>query len=363
MAETRSTTYASAGVDTEQEQVGLDRLTDRLHKTWPAAGAFGEVLLPFGQFANVINFGGIGLAMTTDGVGSKVLIAEMLGKYDTLGIDCVAVNVNDLLCVGATPVSMVDYIAVQEPRVDLIDELSKGLLKGAKMSHISITGGEYAQLPDLIKGDRDGYGFDLAGTAVGSVPLDKLIYGQGLQAGDVIIGIPSSGIHSNGLTLARKVFLKDHHYGLDWLVPGSDKTLGEELLEPTFIYVAEVVELFNKGVELHGLAHITSDGFLNLPRLDAKVGYDIDSLPEIPPIFSAIQQVGGIEDEEMYTAYNMGIGFCVIAPEHAAGQVLDILKRHGRDAQPIGRVTADPERKVFIRPAKLVGQGKHFHRI
>jgi phosphoribosylformylglycinamidine cyclo-ligase len=257
---------------------------------------------------------------------------------------------------------MVDYIAVQEPKVDLIDELSKGLARGAKMSHISITGGEIAQMRDVIAGDRPSYGFDLAATAVGSVDLDKIIVGKDLQAGDVIIGIPSSGVHSNGLTLARKVFFKDRHFALDWSVPRSDKNLGQELLEPTYIYVDEIVALFDRQIEVHGLAHITSDGFLNLPRLDAQVGYDIDELPEIPPIFRAIQDVGDVPDEEMYSVYNMGIGFCVIAPEHSAERVLGVLKEHGRNAQPIGHVTADGERHVHIRPANLVGQGKHFQK-
>ncbi len=361
MAETRSTTYRLAGVDIDEEDVGLNRLTDRLRKTWPANGP-GAVQLPFGQFANVVEFAGTGLAITTDGVGSKVLIAQRMGKYDTVGIDCVAMNVNDLLCVGARPISMVDYIAVQVPSPDLIDELSKGLAKGARISGISITGGEIAQLRDLITGDVEDYGFDLAGAAVGSVALDGIIYGKQLRAGDVIIGLESSGVHSNGLTLARKIFLKDHSYTLDWPVPGTGRHLGDELLTPTNIYVREIVDLFDRGTEIHGLAHITSDGLLNLARLDAPVGFVIEELLPVPPIFHAIQEVGEIGDEEMFYVYNMGVGFCVIVPPDAVDEVLSVMQAHQRYAQPIGYVTDDPGKRVHIRQAKLVGQGKRFRK-
>src|SRR5262249_50829897 len=149
------------------------------------------------------------------------LVAQMMGKYDTIGIDCVAMNVNDVLCVGATPISMVDYIALQEPHPDFLEAIGEGLYEGARRAKISICGGEIAQLREIVKShsDREGYGFDLAGTAVGIVSLDKIIIGQDIQAGDAVIGIESNGIHSNGLTLARHVFFERHNYSVDTLLP------------------------------------------------------------------------------------------------------------------------------------------------
>ncbi len=203
-------TYRAAGVDAEREELGLQRLIQRVRQTWPRGAGAGSVKLDIGFFANVIDLGGgVGFAISADGVGTKVLIAQMMGRYDTVGIDCVAMNVNDLLCVGARPISMVDYIALQEPNPDLLDELSKGLCEGARLANISIVGGEIAQLREIVKGYREGLGFDLAGTAIGTVSLDKIIVGQHIEAGDAIIGLESKGIHSNGLTLARRVFEAD----------------------------------------------------------------------------------------------------------------------------------------------------------
>ena len=185
--------YRDAGVDTDEADAGLARLTRRIVQTWPPAGAFGAVKLDIGYFANVVDIGGQGIAITTDGIGSKAMIASMLGRYDTVGIDCVAMNVNDLICVGATPVSMVDYLAIEKAEAAVIDAISVGLCAGARMAGISISGGETAQLKDMING------FDLAGTAIGHVPLERIIVGEGIREGDVVIGIDSSGIHSNGL--------------------------------------------------------------------------------------------------------------------------------------------------------------------
>lgn len=361
MSHPPGSSYSAAGVNIEDEEVGLHRLTERLRRTWPAAGLPGAVQLDFGHYANVVEFAGHGLAISTDGVGSKVLIAQMMHRYDTIGVDCIAMNVNDLLCVGARPVSLVDYIAVEEANPDLIDALSRGLADGAAASRASIVGGEIAQMRDVIRGVRPGYGFDLAATAVGSVDLDKIIVGRALRPGDVIVGLASSGVHSNGLTLARKVLLSgEDAYSLDWRVPGTEVGLGEALLKPTEIYVEEIIELLDSGIEVHGLAHITSDGFLNLARLDAPVGYEIDALPEIPPIFRAIQDAGRVSDEEMCYVYNMGIGFCVMAPPSAVNQVMDVMGKHGRQAWPIGRVTEDPDRKVLLPGFGLIGQGKRF---
>ena len=193
------------------------------------------MLLPFGYFANVIDIGGTGIAICTDGVGSKALIAQMMGRYDTIGIDCVAMNVNDLICVGARPISLVDYVAVENAQPDVLDEIAKGLEQGAKAAGVSVSGGEIAHLRDMIKGEMKGSGFDLAATVIGQVDLDKIIIGQEIEYGDVVIGLESTGILSNGVTLARKIFFEDNDYEIHAEFQNINCTLGEELLKPTYI--------------------------------------------------------------------------------------------------------------------------------
>jgi phosphoribosylformylglycinamidine cyclo-ligase len=284
----------------------------------------------------------------------------MMDRYDTIGIDCVAMNVNDLLCVGAKPVSMVEYIGVQDPHPDMLDAISVGLCEGATQAEVSIPGGEISQLPEVITGHRDGYGFDLVGMAIGTVALDRVIIGQHLREGDVIIGIESNGIHSNGLTLARRVLFDQSQYTVDSRFSQLPHTLGEELLRPTHIYVKEVMEILGNGVSVKAMIHITGDGFLNLSRVEAKVGFRIDDVPETMPIFSLIQQAGDISHEEMFTVFNMGIGFCIIVAENDVDRVLSIVHAHGKRALNIGSVIPDEHRRVFIEPHGLVGQGKQF---
>jgi phosphoribosylformylglycinamidine cyclo-ligase len=352
-----ATSYDEAGVDTEREEAGLARLVRRVEATWPRSG-LGRVALPIGYFANVIDIGGTGLAITADGVGTKLVVAQMLGRYDTLGIDCVAMNVNDLLCVGATPLSMVDYIAVDEPDPTLLDDLAKGLCEGAKRANISIPGGEIAQLRDLLKGWGTKPAFDIAGMAVGLVPLDRIVIGRELREGDVLIGLESNGIHSNGITLARKVLFERCGYGVDDRPPGLASTLGEELLRPTHIYVPEIVELLQRVRDVRALIHITSDGLFNLTRVDADVGYVIEQLPPEPPIFSLIRREGGISWAEMFRVYNMGVGFCVVVPPADVDAVLSIMRAHDRKAFRMGHVVADAERRVTVLPHELVGRSR-----
>jgi phosphoribosylformylglycinamidine cyclo-ligase len=351
------TAYQTAGVDTEQADIGLKRLAKKVQQTWTSA-----VKLPLGYFANVIDLGGTGLAISTDGVGTKALVAQMMGKYDTIGIDCVAMNVNDVLCVGATPISMVDYIALQEPHPDFLEAIGEGLYEGARRANISICGGEIAQLRDIVKShrEREGYGFDVAGTAFGTVSLDKIIIGQDIQEGDAVIGIESNGIHSNGLTLARHVFFERHHYSMDALFPTLRCTLGEELLKPTHIYVQEVLEILQHGLPVKALIHITSDGLLNLTRVEAEVGYIIEYLPEDLPIFSLIQQLGEVDDTEMFRVFNMGIGFCIAVRADEAERVLSIVRAHGKQAYKIGHAERDKNRRVSIPSKGIYGEGKRF---
>lgn len=346
--------YKGAGVDADAAQSGLEKIVERIKGTWPVAGGLGQVKLDIGYFANVIDIGGIGLAISTDGVGSKSIIAEMMRRYDTIGIDCVAMNVNDLLCVGARPVSMVDYIAVEKADADKLDAIAIGLAEGARQAAISISGGEISQLGDIVRG------FDLVGAAVGIVPLDRIIIGRDLIAGDVVIGLESSGIHSNGLTLARRVFFDKGQFAIDHVFPEIGIPLGEELLRPTPIYVPEILDLIEQVPTVKALINITGDGLLNLSRVDAEVGFVIGDLPPTPPIFELIQRLGGISTTEMFQVYNMGIGFCVLAAEKERDLVLSILNRHGRRAQVIGRVVEDESKGVYLPRQKLIGHGKAF---
>ena len=352
--ETQTTLYKTAGVDTDETQSGLHKIVERIKGSWPAASGFGQVKLDIGYFANVIDIGGVGLAISTDGVGSKSIIADMMRRYDTIGIDCVAMNVNDLLCVGARPVSMVDYVAVEEADAGMLGAIAIGLAEGARQAGISIPGGEISSLKDIVRG------FDLVGTAVGIVPLDRIIIGHNLMPGDVVIGLESSGIHSNGLTLARRVFFDRSKFAIDHIFPELGIPLGEELLRPTLIYVPEILDIIQNVPTVKALINITGDGLLNLPRVDAKVGFLIDGLPPPPPLFQLIQRLGNVSDAEMHQVYNMGIGFCVLAAETDRDPVLSILKSRGRRAQVIGRVIADDSKGVHLPRQKLAGHGKAF---
>jgi phosphoribosylformylglycinamidine cyclo-ligase len=225
---------------------------------------------------------------------------------------------------------------------------------GAKAAGISICGGEISVLKDVIRG------FDLVGTVVGLVPLDRVITGRDLAPGDIIIGLESSGIHSNGLTLARHVFFKQGRLPVDHVFPELGISLGEELLRPTLIYVPEILDIIHNVPGLKALINITGDGLLNLPRVEAKVGFLIDNPPPAPPIFELIQKHGHISTAEMHQVYNMGIGFCVLVAERDRDAVLSILERRGRRAQVIGRVIEDDSRGVYLPGQNLVGHGKEF---
>src|SRR6266508_1499155 len=311
------------------------------------------------SYANVVEVGNTGVAISTDGVGSKLLVAQVVGTYDTVGIDCIAMNVNDVLCVGAEPLTMVDYIAVQEPNPVLLTELAKGLRAGALIAGITIPGGEIAQVRDIIKGARPGFGFDLAGTAIGTVPLDKIRVGRDIEPDDVVLGLRSTGVHSNGVTLARRLFKK---YRPTTHIKELGRALGEELLVPTRIYVKEVLDVLRSGIDVRALIHITSDGLLNLLRVASNTGYVIHSLPEPHRIFAIIQRELRVSSEEMYRVYNMGIGFCLVVahPGDHAGRAKEILKRHNVECFVFGRAGPAPEKSLVIEPANLLGKDDRF---
>jgi phosphoribosylformylglycinamidine cyclo-ligase len=355
--------YKTVGVDAQKKEGSLSRLLEYVNRTFSFNSC--KPLLPIGYFANVIDLTSAGfptgIAFSTDGVGTKLLVAEMMRKYDTVGIDCVAMNVNDILCVGATPISMVDYIAVSEANSALLGELAKGLYQGCEMAEVSLSGGELAQVAELLAKKEGGVSFDIVGTAIGIVDPNRIVIGQDLEEGDILIGLESSGLHSNGYTLARKVCFEIGGFRADQYHSALKKTIGEELLEPTRIYVKEIVEIL-KEVPVKALFHITGDGFFNLTRTARAVGYHIEKFPEPPPIFSLISERGKISDEEMFRVFNMGIGFIIAVPNDSSSvqKVQRIIGATKYKAHILGHVTNDPERTIIVEPRRIVGRNGKF---
>src|SRR5439155_13153619 len=231
-----------------------------------------------------------------DGVGSKVIVAEQARRFDTVGIDCVAMNVNDLVCVGAEPLALLDYVAVERADPEMLEGIARGLKAGAEAAGVEIPGGELAQLPELLRGHPSPWGFDLTGAAFGTVALDAIVTGRACAPGDALIGLPSSGIHSNGLTLARRALLDEGDLALDDRPAElGGASVADALLEPTAIYVRAARELLGGDVPVHGLAHVTGDGVLNLLRLSTDVGFEIDSPLPVPPVFELSARHGGVE--------------------------------------------------------------------
>ncbi len=322
-------TYSDSGVDIKKEEQAIMAILSGIKSKRKGIGK------PMsGHYAGMIEFGEFALVLCTDGVGSKVKIASELKKWDTIGIDCIAMNVNDALCVGAEPLAFVDYLAIDDPRPEITREIGKGLDKGAELSNISIIGGETASLPDIING------FDLAGTCLGYVKKSDLVIGESIVPGDIIIGLGSSGIHSNGYSLVRKVIENKGISYNDAFPKGlyRGKTIGEILLTPTQIYVKEIVNLLKK-VKVNGLAHITGSGVLNLPRLNKKVQFVLEDPFEIPPIFTYIQELGNIDEKEMYQTFNMGMGFCIVLSEKYLDEAMKILKNYSSvEVKVVGRI-------------------------
>src|ERR1700710_1688513 len=277
--------YARSGVDqgaADSAVAGLVRALGKIELGRPSA----RVPLP-AHDASVIEVApNLGIALSTDGVGTKLLLAEQLGKLDTVGIDCVAMNVNDVICVGAEPLAMLDYIAIDRANPEVCEGMGVGRGGGATLAGIEIRGGELAQLGEMV------HGVDVSGACFGTVALDAIIDGRRATPGDSILGLPSSGLHSNGYTLARA--------SLEGLDMNEDpegrlgRPLGEALLEPTVIYVKAIVELLRSEVEVHGLAHITSGGVNTLLRLAAPVGYEIDVPLPVSPLFDLIAERGNV---------------------------------------------------------------------
>ena len=337
------TTYKKVGVDIDKikkSQLAIGRIISSTHNLQKLA----KMTHGFGHYAGVVQIpGGKLLATHTDGVGTKILIANMLKKYDTIGIDCIAMNVNDMICIGATPISFVDYIAANKNNQQIFKKIVNGLVKGAKKAKVPIIGGETAIMPDLFSGK--GFMMDLAGTVVGILSKKEMVLGKSISSGDIIIGIRSSGLHSNGYTLARKVLLS--RYKLSDRIKGVGN-LGNALLTPTEIYVKPVLEALAK-CKIHGLAHITGGSFSKLLRLK-NIGFDLNNMPKTPPLMQLIQDCG-VQNKEMYKTFNMGIGFCVIAPKSDVKKIRGVFKKHRLRTYEIGKTTN--KKGVFINSEKI----------
>ncbi|NLV26932.1 MAG: phosphoribosylformylglycinamidine cyclo-ligase [Methanomicrobiales archaeon] len=315
--------YRDAGVDIDLEAAAVQSLISEL--TFRRTDKFG-MTSEIGHFAGFIQFGRYVLALAVDGVGTKMLVADALRDWSTVGIDCIAMNVNDLYVMNLEPVAFVDYIATSALSKDQMRQIGIGLNEGAKQANLSIIGGETATLKGLVTG------LDLAGACLGIQEKDKVISGSAITPGDCIVGIPSSGIHSNGLTLARRMVEEHGSYDEKLL---SGETLGSALLKPTRIY-AEVLAVCRE-TNVHGMCHITGGGLLNLNRLGT-FGYTIDA--PLPPqeIFAWIAQAGSISEQEMYRTFNMGMGYVFILPKEG----FETVKRHYPDAQIVGQINHEP---------------------
>ncbi len=350
MASVSDGAYARAGVDQHQSGSAVAALVGVLSQI--DSGRPSRAALRSGHYANVLRISERqGLALSCDGVGSKLIVAEQLDRLDTVGIDCVAMNANDVICVGADPIAVLDYIAVEEADPARLEQIAIGLRTGAEQAGVEIPGGELAVLPELIRGHPSPRGFDLLGFCVGLVELDAIVTGERVQPGDALIGVPSSGVHSNGLTLARAALpeVDERPAAL------GGASVGDALLEPTVMYVRAVRELLASAVDVRGLAHITGDGFLNLLRLEAPVGYRVDAPLAVPPIFDLIAERGEVEPAELYEVFNMGCGFCCIVAPDAAGAAVELLDAHHPGTAVIGAVT-DVDGVVELPAAGLSGR-------
>ncbi|SDK22821.1 phosphoribosylformylglycinamidine cyclo-ligase [Natronorubrum texcoconense] len=303
-------TYAETGVDIDASEDATAALLE----------AFGSDLTT--EYAGLLDIGDRYLALATDGVGTKLIVAEAISDFSTIGIDCIAMNVNDLVAAGVEPVAFVDYLAIDEPDDDLTNEIGEGLAVGLEESGMTLLGGETAVMPEVVSG------FDLAGTCAGLAGKDDILEGEA-AVGDVLVGFASNGIHSNGLTLAREAVTRAHEY-TDAFPPNPDRSIGEELLRPTRIYT-DLLEPIREH-DVRAAAHITGGGWTNLLRMGDRK-YVVEEPFPAQPIFEFVQEEGNVTDEEMHRTFNMGTGFVVAVPENRADDLVSAT-----DGRVIGRV-------------------------
>ncbi len=347
MKNSHSASYAAAGVDVTAGYEAVKRIKPMVESTY-IPGVMGTLGGFGGMFAPDLN--GMEkpvLVSGTDGVGTKLKLAFLMDRHDTVGIDCVAMCVNDIICGGASPMFFLDYIACGKNDPQRIAQIVAGITEGCRQSECALVGGETAEMPGFYPVDE----YDLAGFSVGIVDEKKIIDGSKLACGDVLVGLASSGVHSNGFSLVRKVFDIEN---ADLKTPREDldgKSLGETLLTPTRIYVKAVKSLLKNGIDIHAVSHITGGGFYeNVPRM-MKEGLTaeirLDSFPCLP-IFQLIQKAGNIPQRDMYNTYNMGIGMILALPEAQARKALELLGEAGEQAYIIGKVTEGDDGVVLI---------------
>lgn len=355
--------YEESGVSSRGAEGALSGLLKHVLPTRKFSKHF-PLAADIGYFANVIDIGnGQGIAFGTDGVGTKVIVAELMDRYDTIGIDCVAMNVNDLICVGARPMSMVDYIGCSFTDARIFAEIGKGLAEGARQGEISISGGEISQIKEIING------VDLIGACIGRVSLDKVNTGKDVQSGNMIVGLASSGVHSNGLTLARKILLgetrEEQRKNVNTFEERLGQTLGEELLKPTRIYVKPIMEMLDTNIDLKAMVHITSGGYSNLNRVENdNVRFVIDPSLPVPEVFKLIQERGEISDAEMHEVFNMGTGFVVVVEGAKEFSLISsICKKYDIATQIIGCVETCQGKEVTIPELNLIGREQKIAKI
>jgi phosphoribosylformylglycinamidine cyclo-ligase len=326
--------YARSGVDQDAADRAVSALVGVLRTI--DTGRASRSVLASGHYAAILEVApNLGIAVGTDGVGSKLIIAERMHRYDTVGIDCVAMNVNDVVCVGAEPIALLDYLAVEQADPDALAAIGRGLKAGAEQAGVEIPGGEVAILPELIRGHPSPHGFDLTATCFGTVALDRVITGAEIAPGDALIGLPSSGLHSNSYSLARQALP-------DLEEPLGDTTVGRALLEPTVIYVRAVLELLRSDIPVHGLAHITGGGVRNLLRLSDTAGFAIEDPLPPPPIIELVIDRAAVSAREAWEVFNMGCGFVAVVPaEHTDAATAILAERHP-GTRRIGTATDTP---------------------
>ena len=339
MKNSHSESYAAAGVDVTAGYESVERIKPMVESTYipgvmGTLGGFGGMFAP-----DVAGMKKPVLVSGTDGVGTKLRLAQLMDKHDTIGIDCVAMCVNDIICGGAAPLFFLDYIACGKNDPARIAEIVTGITEGCSQSECALVGGETAEHPGLMPDDD----YDVAGFSVGIVDEEKIIDGKRLAQGDTLIGLASTGVHSNGFSLVRKVLDVEHADLTSPVEQLGGKSLGETLLTPTRIYVKAIKALLKAGVDIHAVSHITGGGFYeNVPRmmtdgLTARI--QLSSFPKLP-IFQLIQDKGNIPERDMYNTFNMGIGMILALPADQAQQALSVLADAGESAYAIGEVVA-----------------------
>ena len=339
-----SEAYKKSGVDIDAGNEAVERMKKHVQKTFrpevkTGLGGFGS-LFALQSYQKPI------LVSGTDGVGTKLKVAFAADKHDTIGIDLVAMCVNDILVQGAEPLFFLDYIATGKLFPEQIESIVKGISEGCLQANCSLIGGETAEMPGMYSGEE----YDVAGFAVGVVEEEQLVDGSKISNGDIVIGLSSSGLHSNGFSLVRELFFKQAAYQVTDYLPELGTTLGEELLKPTRIYVKTILELL-KQVSIKGMAHITGGGLLeNIPRVlpdglqaEIKLGSW-----EIPPIFKGLQKIGNLKKEELYRTFNMGIGYVIIINQQEQELALQLIKELGERAYVIGRIKEGGEGLVLV---------------